>query len=406
MREPFPVLEEPVRLLFVDDDPLLCEFALVNLGADRGEVCVANDGEQALSAISTNPPDIVILDLHLPKMDGFEVLKAIRNGDATKRLPVIVITGRDDVYSINRAFSEGATSFLVKPINWRLLAYQTRYVIRAAQNELALVERISEVEERKRELEATSADLAAALRAAAAASEAKSLFLASMSHELRTPLNAILGFSEILDNETFGPLGNSRYQEYARAIRGSGGHLLALISDVLEFSRASSGKLELDDEEFSPSRVVEEAMQIVSPQAKAGGVSLETDALSANLRLRGDPRRVRQVLINVLGNGVKFTPAGGRVTICEGRDLRGVAITVSDTGIGIAEENIPKALDHFGQIDSLLARQYDGLGLGLPLAKQLMELHGGWLDIESAVDVGTTVRITFPRERIVTGLVA
>jgi signal transduction histidine kinase len=406
MGESFPVLEEPLKLLFVDDDPLLCEFALMHLGADCGEVSVASDGGLALSAIRLRPPDVVILDLHLPKIDGFEVLKAIRSDDATKRLPVIVITGRDDVYSINRAFSEGATSFLVKPINWRLLAYQIRYVNRAAQNELALVERVAEVEERKREVEATSAELATALRAAAAASEAKSQFLATMSHELRTPMNAILGFSEILDGQTFGPLGDLRYQEYARAIRDSGGHLLALISDVLEFSRASSGKLELDDQEFSPGEVIEEAVQIVSPQAKTGGVCLHRDATFANLRLRGDRRRVRQVLINVLGNGVKFTPAGGRVTICGRQDSHGFAIIVSDTGIGIAAENIPKALDHFAQVDSLLTRRYDGLGLGLPLAKQLVELHGGRFDIESAIDVGTTVTITFPHERVTAGLAA
>jgi signal transduction histidine kinase len=400
MGEPFPVVEEPLRLLFVDDDPLLCEFALMHLGSACGEVSVASDGGQALSAIRQRPPDVVILDLHLPQIDGFEVLKAIRGDDVTKRLPVIVITGRDDVYSINRAFSEGATSFLVKPINWRLLAYQIRYVNRAAQNESALVERVAEVEERKRELEATSAELAAALRAAAAASEAKSQFLATMSHELRTPMNAIIGFSDILDAQRFGSLGDPRYQEYARAIRDSGSHLLALINDVLEFSRASSGKLELDDQEFSPGEVIEEAIQIVGPQAKTGDVCLERDATFADLRLRGDRRRVRQVLINILGNGVKFTPAGGRVSIGGRQDSRGLAIVVSNTGIGIAEEDIPKVLDHFGQVDSLLTRQYDGLGLGLPLAKQLVELHGGRLDIESVIDVGTTVTITFPQERL------
>lgn len=406
MGEAFPVLDEPLRLLFVDDDPLLGEFALVNLGSDRGAVSVATDGEQALAAIARNPPDIVILDLHLPKIDGFAVLKTIRGGEATRRLPVIVITGRDDVYSINRAFAAGATSFLVKPINWRLLAYQIRYVHRAAQNELALVAHVREVEERKRELEATSAELAAAWRAATAASEAKSQFLGTMSHELRTPLNAILGFSEILDSEKFGPLGDPRYREYARAIQDSGRHLLALISDVLEFSRASAGKLELSDEEFVPGELIGEALQIVGPQAKAGGVCLEADTASGATRLRGDRRRIRQALINVLGNGVKFTPAGGRVTVCMRQDADGLAIAVADTGIGIAAENIPKALEHFGQIDGLLARRYDGLGLGLPLAKQLMELHGGQLDIASAVDVGTTVTMTFPLERVVAALAA
>jgi len=406
MGETFPVLQEPLKLLFVDDDPLLCEFALMHLGSDNGEVLVAADGEQALAAIRLNPPDIVLLDLHLPKIGGFEVLRVIRAAEATRHLPVIVITSRDDGASINRAFAEGATSFLAKPINWRLLAYQIRYINRAAQNELALVDRIAEVEDSKRELEAKSAELATALRAAAAASEAKSHFLATMSHELQTPLNAILGFSEILDSQTFGPLGDPRYPEYARAIRDSGGHLLALISDVLEFSRASSGKLELDDREFALREVIDEALQIIGPQARAGRICVRTETTFDATRLRGDRRRVRQVLANVLGNGVKFTPPGGHVTIGGALGSEGLMITVTDTGIGIAPENLPKAFEHFRQVDSLLARQYDGVGLGLPLAKQLMELHGGQLDIESVVDVGTTVTLTFPHERVVVGLVA
>jgi signal transduction histidine kinase len=402
MGEALAVLEEPLNLLFVDDDPLLGEFALVNLASNGCRVTTATDGEEALRAIQLNPPDIVILDLHMPKVDGFEVLKALRADEATRRLPVIVITGRDDVYSINRAFSEGAASFLVKPINWRLLSYQIRYVNRAAQNELSLVEHINEVERRKRELEVTSAELAVALRDAAAASEAKSQFLATMSHELRTPLNAIIGFSEVLDTQTFGPMGDTRYLEYAHAIRGSGTHLLSLINDVLEFSRASAGKLVLCEEEFAPEEVVDEALQNVVQQAKAGNVCLANEATFYDVRLRGDRRRVRQVLINLLANAVKFTEDGGRVTIQASRDTNGLAIEVSDTGIGIAEEDIPKALERFGQIDDLLARKYDGAGLGLPLAKQLMELHGGLLTIKSTVDVGTIVTVTFPAERVVT----
>src|SRR5271163_1426401 len=402
MGEALAVLEEPLNLLFVDDDPLLGEFALVNLASDGCLVSTATDGEEALCAIRLNPPDIVILDLHMPKVDGFEVLKALRADEATRRLPVIVITGRDDVHSINRAFSEGAASFLVKPINWRLLSHQIRYVNRAAQNELALVDHISEVERRKRELEVTSAELAVALRDAAAASEAKSQFLATMSHELRTPLNAIIGFSEVLDTQTFGPMGDTRYLEYAHAIRGSGTHLLSLINDVLEFSRASAGKLVLCEEEFAPEEVLDEALQNVVQQAKAGNVCLANDATFDDARLRGDRRRVRQVLINLLANAVKFTEDGGRVTIQANRHTNGLAIAVSDTGIGIAEEDIPKALECFGQVDGLLARKYDGAGLGLPLAKQLMELHGGLLTIKSTVDVGTIVTVTFPAERVVT----
>jgi signal transduction histidine kinase len=397
-----PDLEEPLKVLFVDDDPILREFAVVKLASDRVHISVAADGEEALAAIRHTQPDIVLLDLHMPKADGFEVLKALRAGEATQRLPVIVITGRDDENSIDRAFSEGATSFLVKPINWRLLNYQIRFVNRAGQTELSLVEHVDEVERNKRELEVTSMELAAALRGAAAASEAKSQFLATMSHELRTPLNAIIGFSEVLDAEAFGPLGNARYLEYARAIRDSGTHLSSLVNDVLEFSRGSAGKLVLSEDVFAPADVIDEALRNVVPQANAAQIDLSTDAALEGVCLRGDRRRVCQTLINLLANAVKFTLPSGQVTVYAQRDADGLAIAVSDTGIGIAEENIPKVLEHFGQVEGHLTRKYDGAGLGLPLAKQLMELHGGRLKIESAVNVGTIVTVIFPAERVVT----
>ena len=401
-----PVLEEPVNLLFVDDDPILREFAIEKLASDRAQIAVAADGEEALAAIRRHLPDIVLLDLQMPKLDGFEVLRALRGDEATVRLPVIVITGRDDVHSIDRAFSEGATSFLVKPINWRQLTYQIRYVYRASQTELSLVEHVDEVDHQKRELEIASAELVTALRGASAASEAKSQFLATMSHELRTPLNAILGFAEVLATQTCGPLGAKCYVEYAQAIQDSGTHLLSLINDVLEFSRGNAGKSMLYEEEFAPGDVIQEALRNLVQQAKAAQVDLSTDAAIGDIRLRGDRRRIRQVLINLLANSVKFTLPGGRVVVRMKLTGEGLAIAVSDTGIGISDEHIPKALEHFGQVESDLSRRYEGSGLGLPLAKQLMELHGGSLEIDSAVNIGTVVTVTFPAERVVSEAIA
>jgi signal transduction histidine kinase len=395
------IVNEPLKLLFVDDDPILREFALANLASPRGSVAVAADGAEALAAIARDRPDLVLLDLKMPKVDGFEVLHALRADETTRRLPVIVITGRDDDIAIDRAFSEGATSFLVKPINWQILAYQIGFVDRARRTELDLVDRIDEIKRRERELEATSAELRAALRAAAAASEAKSEFLAAMSHELRTPLNAIIGFSQVLDAETFGPLGNARYREYARDILNSGSHLLSLVNDVLEYSRGDVAKPVLEEEEFAPAEVIEEALRLVSRQAMAGNVTLSAASPATAARLRGDRRRIRQVLINLLSNAVKFTPAGGNVAVTVEGTAAGLAIIVSDTGIGIAEKDLAKALEPFGQVDSRIARKYEGVGLGLPLSKQIVELHGGRLDIASRVDVGTTVTVTFPERRVV-----
>jgi signal transduction histidine kinase len=396
----FYVLDEPLHLLFVDDDPILCEFAQVHLASEKGRVSVAADGEQALTHIREQGCDLVLLDLEMPRLDGFQVLDALRADEATKRLPVIVITGREDVVAIDRAFAMGASSFIVKPINWRLLNYQIRFVDRAHRAERQLLDRVREVELTKRELERTSSELIEASRGAQKASEAKSQFLAAISHELRTPLNAIIGFAEMLTAQALGPIGNERYRRYAQDIRDSGAHLLAMINDILELSRMDADRATLHDEEFSPADVIAEALRMVEPQAEAAGLSLST-GIAPNLpRLNADRRLVRQVLVNLLANAVRFTPAGGTVSVHAFSRGAELCLEVRDTGIGIAPEDIPRALERFSQVDGRLSRKYDGAGLGLPMAKQFMELHGGTLELASTPGAGTQVLIAFPPSRL------
>jgi signal transduction histidine kinase len=397
----FYVLDEPLHLLFVDDDPILCEFAQVHLASEKGRISVAADGEAALTHIREQGCDLVLLDLEMPKLDGFGVLDALRADEATRRLPVIVITGREDVVAIDRAFAKGASSFIVKPINWRLLNYQIRFVDRARGAEQQLIDRVAEVEFTKRELERTSSELLEASRGAQKASEAKSQFLAAISHELRTPLNAIIGFAEMLTAQALGPIGNERYSRYAQDIRDSGAHLLAMINDILELSRMDADQVTLHHEEFAPADVVAEALRMVEPQAQAAGLSLSAEIAPDLPRLDADRRLVRQALVNLLANAVRFTPAGGTVSVhgfARGAEL---CLEVRDTGIGIAPQDIPRALERFSQVDGRLSRKYDGAGLGLPMAKQFMELHGGTLELASTPGAGTQVRIAFPAARLV-----
>src|SRR6266851_2567288 len=255
---------------------------------------------------------------------------------------------------------------------------------------------IAELEATKRVLEATTTDLKIALDTAATASQAKSQFLATMSHELRTPLNAIIGFSELLATEAFGPLGDPHYPDYAQNIHASGHHLLDLINDILDFSKLDAGRLELNEETIEVHRVIDGALRMIGSEASRAGVVLEASLADRSPLLRADERRVRQVLLNLLSNAVKFTPRDGkiRVTTIGGDGELGIAI--ADTGIGIAAEDIPRALERFGQVDSSLSRKYEGTGLGLPLSKRLMELHGGRLELESVVGVGTIVTAIFP----------
>jgi signal transduction histidine kinase len=260
---------------------------------------------------------------------------------------------------------------------------------------------INALEETKRQLEATSAELSTALVAADSANQAKSEFLAAMSHELRTPLNAVIGFSEILTMEALGPLGNARYLEYARDIRGSGKHLLALINDILDLSRFDAGHAELQEEEVGVVDLIGPVLRMVPDQVAETNVIIDRKIEARLPSIRVDKRRIHQVLINLVSNGIKFTPAGGRVCVRAFRVGDEIAISVTDTGIGIATEDIPKAFERFRQIDSRLSRKYEGSGLGLPLARQLMEAHGGRLVLESELHRGTVVTVYFPPERVV-----
>jgi signal transduction histidine kinase len=275
-----------------------------------------------------------------------------------------------------------------------------RLADRAVREAERLRQTVAQLEATKRELEGTTANLTRALEAAAAGSQAKSQFLATMSHELRTPLNAVIGFSQILASEIFGPLGDARYRDYARTISESGTHLLNLINDVLDFSKSEAGKLDLHEEPVDLAEAAEHAMRILSGQAQAARVAL---MFERDLELRpvlADPKRVRQVLLNLLSNAVKFTPRDGRITVRAYRRSGGIAIDVADTGIGIAAADLPIALERFGQVDRERARKHEGTGLGLPLSKRLMELHGGSLELQSSPGIGTTVTIVFPAERV------
>jgi PAS domain S-box-containing protein len=239
-----------------------------------------------------------------------------------------------------------------------------------------------------------------AREAAELANRAKSEFLATMSHELRTPLNAIIGFSEIIDQQLLGPVGQPQYSDYARDINESGRHLLQLINDILDVARLEVGRVALREEAIDPGAVVLACVAMVRERAEAGQVALDAALPDRSPLLWADARRIKQVLVNVLGNAVKFTPAGGRVHVGIQSNDSGMIITVADTGIGIAPEDIAKVMAPFGQVDSGMARRYEGSGLGLPLSRKLMDLHGGTLSLESQLGQGTTVTLHFPAERL------
>jgi signal transduction histidine kinase len=245
------------------------------------------------------------------------------------------------------------------------------------------------------------ADLRRAKEEAELASRTKTEFLANMSHELRTPLNAVIGFAEIMQGEVFGPLGDARYGEYAADIRDSGQHLLNLINDLLDVSKIEFGKVELTEETVDLASVIDSCMRLMRDRADKAGLDLTAHTPPDLPYLHADSRRLKQVLLNLMSNAVKFTPACGTVTVRVAPKDGGLAITVNDTGIGIAPQDLAKALQPFGQIDSRMTRKYQGTGLGLPLTKSMVELHGGTLHLESAVGRGTAATVWLPPSRLV-----
>jgi len=241
------------------------------------------------------------------------------------------------------------------------------------------------------------------LTEAQAANKAKSDFLAIMSHELRTPLNAILGFSEIIKIRMFGPIGSEKYSSYVEDIHSTARHLLTIITDVLDFSKAEVGKLSIAEENVDIIDVLDQCFRIVRDKAAQSGLRMSLRDIPRHVVLKMDKTLIKQVFINLLSNALKFTPPGGEINASIVRKADGGwSVRIADTGIGIAEADIPRVMEPFVQVESVMVRKHGGTGLGLPLSKKIMLLHGGNLEIASTLGAGTTVIVDFPASRFVT----
>ena len=449
-------------ILIVEDSPTQAAKLHGLLEGKGYRTQVAGNGMLALEAIRRNPPDLVLSDIVMPKMDGYRLCHAIKLDPATRAIPVILVTSLVDAQDIVRGLECGADNFVRKPyaddyllqrieqvlMNRRLrqdadaggiAVYLNgeKHIVSAERQQIldllistyeqaVLVNEQLQARERQvnelnirlahhaAQLEATNREIASKNEELQQASRMKSEFLANMSHELRTPLNAIIGFSEALRDGLLGTLAPQQ-QEAAGDIYDSGKHLLSLINDILDLSKIEAGKMELDLEPTDIHDLLQNAMTVFRDKALAGRIRLRLEMEAVDPVLI-DRRKTRQIVYNLLSNAVKFTPAGGTVTLrmCsreadalqsmwlvgeEAADpavLRYLTISVIDTGIGISEEDLRRLFKPFVQLDSGLARKYEGTGLGLALVKQLVELHGGVMTASSQPRQGSEFMVWLP----------
>jgi signal transduction histidine kinase len=365
--------------------------SLAGLLEPRGyRAAIVGTPEAAIAAVrgvqGAEPPPVALIDLRLGDSSGIDLL-ALLHAERPELIGVLMTADLDTRTAI-AALRRGAYDYFDKSVD--------------PQSLFAVLDRCFDRVDLLRDREAAHEALRVAKEEAEAANQAKSGFLATMSHELRTPLNAIIGFSEMMLREVLGTLGNEQYRSYVGDIHASGVHLLQIINDILDLSKAESGKIELAEDIFDLRDIMRSVNQMTAERVHEAGLEQHVD-LAENLPpLRGDERKTKQVLLNLITNSVKFTPAGGRITITGRFDPEdGVAVRVADTGIGIPEGDLDRVLKPFEQVDSSLSRQHQGTGLGLPLVKAIMEMHGGRLRLHSTFGAGTAVTVVFPPERAI-----
>ncbi len=373
------------RVLIVDDDVDFAE-SLCDILEPQGYVlATARTPAEARERLKTFDAKVALVDIQLRGMSGTRLIAQLK--EERPGLTFIMMTAYADVSSAIEALRSGAHDYILKQIDPR--------------GPMLALERCFEKLQLQYDYKAAYEELLVAKTAAEAASKAKSEFLATMSHELRTPLNAIIGFSEFLMDETIRPNDPVKITGYLKAIHESGHHLLAVINDILDHSKAEAGRLEVTEEEVNIEEAVAAALRVVAPRARSGGLEIMTALAPGLPLLRGDSRLLRQILLNLLSNSIKFTPAGGKVEVAAASEDGGISLRVRDTGIGMKADDIPKAFEPFRQIDNRFIRKYQGTGLGLSLVKAMVEAHAGTVAVESAPGAGTTVTIRFPAERVV-----
>ena len=386
----------PQPVILVIDDVLENVAVLGAALAQVAQVQFATSGQEGLGLARRNAPDLILLDVMMPDMDGFEVCERLQRDEATRAIPVIFVTARTDAASESRGLALGAVDFIHKPLRPDLVQARVRLHLELARRarELQAANQVLEDQVARR-----TQDLMDALQRAEGTARSKTDFLARMSHELRTPLNAVIGLAQVgLREEAGGRPGQSLYPR----ILSAGQHLLRVVNDVLDYSRIEAGKSTVESQPFDLAATVAQAVQLLEPQAVAQGISLRVEGAPASrARLLGDAQRIQQVLVNLLSNAVKFTERGHVLLRITSDGARHV-FNVTDTGIGLTPEQISRLFQPFEQADNSSTRRHGGTGLGLVISRHLAREMGGDITVRSTPGQGSTFtfQVTLPEAQV------
>ncbi|ETR74493.1 MAG: Sensor protein [Candidatus Magnetoglobus multicellularis str. Araruama] len=383
--------------IFVVDDNDSNIDVLVEALGDEFDIGVALDGETALEDIKFHPPSLILLDIMMPGIDGLEVCRRIKSNKALCDIPIIFLTGKDDLKSKTLGFELGAVDYITKPFQLSELKARVRTHVELKQYRDHIE---SLVKERTAELEKANANLQELLKnerqltqKAQASTKAKSNFINIVSHELRTPLNAIIGMNDIIAAADIDP----ELKEYAGIIKKSSGQLLGIINDILEFSEIETGKITLSSEEFRLDKIIKDVSRIIAQ--KSGTLLLDIPPDIPNV-LIGDEQRLKRIITNLIDNAIKFSKDQLEVTISISHQFKSIGktqltIIIKDRGIGICCEDMEKLFkEPFTQVEDAYTRCYGGLGLGLSICKSLVSMMDGNIQVESEPDQGTSFTFT------------
>jgi|WetSurMetagenome_2_1015567.scaffolds.fasta_scaffold00558_9 signal transduction histidine kinase len=360
-------------ILIVDDNPQNLQLLGRILQENNFEIEFATNGPAALDWIKIKKFDLILLDINMPELNGFEVCTRIRSDNSMNNIPIIFLSAETERESILKGFELGAQDYITKPFDSRELLVRIR-------TQLALKNTLEKLEIEKEH--AQSAD------------HLKSAFLATMSHELRTPLNSIIGFTGILIKEAPGPLNNEQKKQLGM-VQNSARHLLSLINDVLDISKIEAGQLKINLENFSLQEVIGKVLETNSPFADRKNLKLCVLSDNNIPNITSDKLRVQQILLNLVNNAIKFTETGS-VSIRSFVSGSFIKIQVTDTGIGIEQDKIDMLFKPFMQIDTGLTRKKEGTGLGLSICKKLTEMLDGKIEVESKSGLGSTFTVSLP----------